>query len=268
MINLSIINELCEKKGITKKKMCDDLGFAPSKVTDMLKNNSTTLVNIEKIANYFGVSVGVFFGEQPYSLGVLEKYKKSYQLTYENLCNIANTLRKLFFPCITDLIFQTELFYSGFFHKTEEGEKPILGIIGKPVKYKRKLDPKSEEDRVFFAERWIDNDFADKYQIYNCLGELLPTDFINMQRAGILDKKEGYIMSLWAKAKSFEEFLALYVQFRDLKDVEDLLEQNGVSKSRFGEDYNEYEWEDNGDNVYLKYDKTNGYPIKKKTLTK
>ena len=63
MIDLSIINGLCEKKGITKKKMCDDLGFAPSKITDMLKNNSTTLVNLEKIANYFDVSVGLFFGE-------------------------------------------------------------------------------------------------------------------------------------------------------------------------------------------------------------
>ena len=92
MVDLSIINKLCIKKGITKKKMCDDLGFAPSKVTDMLKKNSTTLANLEKIANYFGVSVGLFFGESAFPINPFNSFIRYTTYRISNILQEIDTI--------------------------------------------------------------------------------------------------------------------------------------------------------------------------------
>lgn len=61
---------LCVNKGITGGRMCSDLGISKSLMTD-LKNGRKKSVNAEtaqKIATYFGVSVG-------YLLGIEQKEK-------------------------------------------------------------------------------------------------------------------------------------------------------------------------------------------------
>lgn len=58
--------ELCEKRGIKGAKMCRDLGISKSLMTD-LKSGRKKGVNAEtaqKLANYFGVSVGYLLGEE------------------------------------------------------------------------------------------------------------------------------------------------------------------------------------------------------------
>lgn len=64
MVNLSIIRDLCKQKSITLKTLADDLNISQTGLSGMLKNNSTTLETLEKISKYFGVSVGVFYGEK------------------------------------------------------------------------------------------------------------------------------------------------------------------------------------------------------------
>lgn len=57
---------LCESKGIKGGRMCTDLGISKSLMTD-LKSGRKKGVNAEtaqKIASYFGVSVGYLLGEE------------------------------------------------------------------------------------------------------------------------------------------------------------------------------------------------------------
>lgn len=60
------ITELCEKKGVSGYRLCKDTGIQPSILTDlkMGRQKSLSAVNAEKIANYFGVSVGYLLGNE------------------------------------------------------------------------------------------------------------------------------------------------------------------------------------------------------------
>lgn len=60
------ISSLCQQKGIKGGRMCVELGLSKSLMTD-LKNGRKKGVNAEtaqKIASYFGVSVGYLLGEE------------------------------------------------------------------------------------------------------------------------------------------------------------------------------------------------------------
>ena len=276
MADLSKIKELCASKGISISKLAKDLGMSQSTLSMAIKTNSTTIDTLERVSKYFNVPVGVFFGEQsvPNNLEDVDKYKKLYASTFENLQAIGGIMLRLFFPCIVHFIWDLELFFSGFFHRVEErSEKKFLGLIGQKSKHKTPLDPKSDEDRRYFIDVYLNcgilgassNEEEHQQYVYETMIYVLeptPNDFAKMHKAGILRKKETYIMSLWAKTKyNLENFLGLYSQFRELKEVEDMLD-NG----RFGSDYNDYEWEyDPKDRslACLKYD-GNGIPFLKK----
>ena len=60
------LSTLCEEKGVKGGRMCTDLGFSKSLMTD-LKSGRKKTVNAEtaqRIASYFGVSVGYLLGEE------------------------------------------------------------------------------------------------------------------------------------------------------------------------------------------------------------
>ena len=60
------LNSLCEQKGVKGGRMCTELGFSKSLMTD-LKSGRKKGVNAEtaqKLASYFGVSVGYLLGEE------------------------------------------------------------------------------------------------------------------------------------------------------------------------------------------------------------
>ena len=67
------IKELCEAKGISGGKMCLEIGISKSTLTS-LKNGRTKAIkteNIQKIADYFGVSVDrVLYGKYPAPLKI------------------------------------------------------------------------------------------------------------------------------------------------------------------------------------------------------
>lgn len=60
------INALCAEKGIKPSKMCADIGISRGLVTDlkMGRKNGITAITAQKIASYFGVSVGYLIGEE------------------------------------------------------------------------------------------------------------------------------------------------------------------------------------------------------------
>ena len=57
---------LCDEKGIKGGKMCTDIGMSKGILTDLKMGRQTGIsaVNAQKIASYFGVSVGYLLGEE------------------------------------------------------------------------------------------------------------------------------------------------------------------------------------------------------------
>lgn len=57
---------LCEEKGIKGGKMCTDIGMSKGILTDlkMGRQAGISAANAQKIAAYFGVSVGYLLGEE------------------------------------------------------------------------------------------------------------------------------------------------------------------------------------------------------------
>ena len=68
---------LCESRGIKGGKMCTDTGISKGLLTDlkMGRRSGVSAVTAQKIANYFGVSVGYLLGEEEKS----EKEKPTVQ---------------------------------------------------------------------------------------------------------------------------------------------------------------------------------------------
>jgi len=60
------LNSLCKEKGIKGGRMCTDLGFSKSLMTDlkMGRKSGVSATTAQKIATYFGVSVGYLLGEE------------------------------------------------------------------------------------------------------------------------------------------------------------------------------------------------------------
>ena len=60
------ILSLCESRGIKGAKMCNDTGISKGLLTDLKMGRRTgvSAVTAQKIATYFGVSVGYLLGEE------------------------------------------------------------------------------------------------------------------------------------------------------------------------------------------------------------
>ena len=60
------IATLCEEKGIKGAKMCTETGISKGLLTDLKMGRRTgvSAVTAQKIASYFGVSVGYLLGEE------------------------------------------------------------------------------------------------------------------------------------------------------------------------------------------------------------
>lgn len=58
---------LCDERGISGYRMCKDVGIQPSIMTDlkMGRRSSVKAETADRIANYFGVSVGYLLGNEP-----------------------------------------------------------------------------------------------------------------------------------------------------------------------------------------------------------
>jgi transcriptional regulator with XRE-family HTH domain len=62
----NVISALCEEKGIKGGKMCTDTGISKGLLTDLKMGRRTgvSAATAQKIASYFGVSVGYLLGEE------------------------------------------------------------------------------------------------------------------------------------------------------------------------------------------------------------
>lgn len=76
----NIVN-LCESRGIKGGKMCTDIGISKGLLTDLKMGRRTgvSAVTAQKIAAYFGVSVGYLLGEEEKDI------KKEQPIEYDGL---------------------------------------------------------------------------------------------------------------------------------------------------------------------------------------
>lgn len=60
------ITNLCEQKGVSRSRMCLELGLSKSTMSNMKSGRATgvSTATAQKIASYFGVSVGYLLGEE------------------------------------------------------------------------------------------------------------------------------------------------------------------------------------------------------------
>lgn len=60
------INDLCNKRGITGYRLCKDIGMSPNVMTElkMGRRDGLSAKNINKVAEYFNVSVGYLLGTE------------------------------------------------------------------------------------------------------------------------------------------------------------------------------------------------------------
>ncbi len=78
MVILSILKDLCKEKGITLTKLATEIGMAQSAISESIKRNNLTLANLDKIAKYLNVPVGLFFGEDNKSEKILAILNKAF----------------------------------------------------------------------------------------------------------------------------------------------------------------------------------------------
>ena len=84
------IMALCDSRGIKGGKMCTDIGISKGLLTDLKMGRRTgvSAVTAQKIASYFGVSVGYLLGEEekisPTPQKWIELNPEYFNLTPEN----------------------------------------------------------------------------------------------------------------------------------------------------------------------------------------
>ena len=78
---------LCNEKGIKGGKLCNDIGISKSTLTDlkMGRKSGLSATNAQKIASYFGVTVGYLIGENEpaYEISYLQAVNKLTELVQD-----------------------------------------------------------------------------------------------------------------------------------------------------------------------------------------
>lgn len=71
MANLQKIKVIASAKKIPLKKIADEIGVTPTGLSKIIRDNTTTIRTVERIAAILGVSPAVFFDETPTSVNAM-----------------------------------------------------------------------------------------------------------------------------------------------------------------------------------------------------
>lgn len=130
------IIRLCDERGIKGGKLCTDIGMSKGILTDLKMGRQTGIsaANAQKIAAYFGVSVGYLLGEEP--------KEKTPTLTQKDERDIARNLEKI----MADLENSGDLMFDGD-PMSDEARDSIrsalkLGLEAAKLKNKETYTPK------------------------------------------------------------------------------------------------------------------------------
>lgn len=75
----NVISSLCDSRGITGSKMCAETGISKGLLTDLKMGRRTgvSAVTAQKIADYFGVTVGYLLGKEEKTPTVTDGQKEN-----------------------------------------------------------------------------------------------------------------------------------------------------------------------------------------------
>ena len=86
---------LCESKGIKGGKMCTDIGISKGLLTDLKMGRRTgvSAVTAQKVAAYFGVSVGYLLGEE--EMGIKKEQPTEFDGLSDKLVELIDHVKDL-----------------------------------------------------------------------------------------------------------------------------------------------------------------------------
>ena len=81
------ILDLCQRKGIRPGRLCDDLALSRGLITDlkMGRKKGVSAETAQKIAAYFGVSVGYLLGQESSQSDILDQVDVAFYGEYKEL---------------------------------------------------------------------------------------------------------------------------------------------------------------------------------------
>ena len=106
----NVISSLCDSRGITGSKMCAETGISKGLLTDLKMGRRTgvSAVTAQKIADYFGVTVGYLLGkeEKPTVTGEQKEIPDQPELTEEEkeLLELFRTVPEEYQPLVLSKI--------------------------------------------------------------------------------------------------------------------------------------------------------------------
>lgn len=82
-----VIDSLCQQKGIRPGQMCNELGLSRGLMTDlkMGRKKSVSAQTAQKIAAYFGVSVGYLLGDTEANADILDQVDVAFYGEFKEL---------------------------------------------------------------------------------------------------------------------------------------------------------------------------------------
>ena len=82
-----VIEKLCEQKGIRPGHLCNELGLSRGLMTDlkMGRKKSVSAQTAQKIAGFFGVSVGYLLGEEAENADILDQVDVAFYGEFKEL---------------------------------------------------------------------------------------------------------------------------------------------------------------------------------------
>lgn len=91
---------LCDERGISGYRMCKDVGIQPSIMTDlkMGRRSSVKAETADRIANYFGVSVGYLLGNEPKEKPAAQKDSELDELVKDEFVGFYGDVKKELTP--------------------------------------------------------------------------------------------------------------------------------------------------------------------------
>ncbi len=85
MANLQLIKDIAEKKNISLTTIAAELGITPQALSKLMRNNSTKIDTLERIAHILKVSVTVFFDEEVANIRVAKASENGMANTGDNV---------------------------------------------------------------------------------------------------------------------------------------------------------------------------------------
>ncbi len=223
MINLGVIKDLCKKNDLSVRKLAEKLDIKPSSLQSAIDNNSTTLSNLEKIANYFDVPVGIFFGEKELPDKIeklLSLFKGKFSSFDDTLCFVVKQFAEFKDKELMDL-FKVAKKKNGVKSKYDFCEllydRRMLGCTLNVPPLELSAIPESNKSK---SEHGI--------LIYSFLSllqnvKVCKDDLLTLRGNGIISKDLGVILTYWVNSDySVKDMLKSYEQYLSVQEVKDM----------------------------------------------